>query len=45
MLKIRNQLRNGPMSIRQISVFTGYALDTIKDYVKEMDKQGFFKKT
>ena len=45
MLKIRNQLRNGPMSIRQMSVFTGYALDTIKDYVKEMDKQGFFKKT
>ena len=45
MLKIRNELRKGPMTIRQMSVFTGYALDTIKDYVKEMDKQGFFKNT
>jgi hypothetical protein len=45
MLKIRNELRKGPMTIRQMSVFTGYALDTIKDYVKELDKQGFFKNT
>jgi hypothetical protein len=45
MLKIRNELRKGPMTIRQMSVYTGYALDTIKDYVKELDKQGFFKNT
>lgn len=45
MLKIRNELRKGPLTIRQMSVFTGYALDTIKDYVKELDKQGFFKNT
>ena len=45
MLKIRNELRKGPMTIRQMSSYTGYALDTIKDYVKEMDKQGFFKNT
>ncbi len=45
MLKIRNELRKGPMTIRQMSSYTGYALDTIKDFVKEMDKQGFFKNT
>ena len=45
MLRIRNELRKGPLTIRQMSVFTGYALDTIKDYVKELDKQGFFKNT
>jgi hypothetical protein len=45
MMKIRNELRKGPMTIRQMSSYTGYALDTIKDFVKEMDKQGFFKNT
>jgi hypothetical protein len=45
MMRIRNELRKGPMTIRQMSSYTGYALDTIKDYVKEMDKQGFFKNT
>jgi len=45
MMKIRNELRKGPMSIRQISSYTGDALDTVKDFVKEMDKQGFFKNT
>jgi hypothetical protein len=45
MMRIRNELRKGPMTIRQMSSYTGYALDTIKDFVKEMDKQGFFKNT
>lgn len=40
--KIRAELRRGPRSIRELSSITGLAIDTIKDLVREMDKQGFF---
>ena len=39
---LRREIRCGRTSIRQLSVSTGLAIDTIKDLVREMDKQGFF---
>jgi hypothetical protein len=39
---LRNELRRAPRSIRSLSSVTGLAIDTVKDLVREMDKQGFF---
>ena len=39
---LRAELRRGPKSIRELSSTTGLALNTVKDIVREMDKQGFF---
>lgn len=39
---LRNELRRAPRSIRSLSAVTGLAVDTVKDLVREMDKQGFF---
>jgi hypothetical protein len=43
--RIRTELRKGDLSMRELSGYTDYALDTIKDLVREMDKQGFFTNT
>lgn len=39
---LRAELRRAPRSIRSLSSVTGLAIDTVKDLVREMDKQGFF---
>lgn len=39
---IRAELRRASRSIRSLSSITGLAIDTVKDLVREMDKQGFF---
>ena len=39
---LRAELRRASRSIRTLSSITGLAIDTIKDLVREMDKQGFF---
>ena len=39
---LRTELRRCPRSIRGLSSITGLAIDTVKDLVREMDKQGFF---
>lgn len=39
---LRAELRRAPRSIRGLSSVTGLAIDTVKDLVREMDKQGFF---
>ena len=43
--RIRTELRKYNMSMRDLSGHTGYALDTLKDIIREMDKQGFFTNT
>jgi len=43
--RVRTELRKCNMSMRDLSGHTGYALDTLKDIVREMDKQGFFTNT
>ena len=39
---LRAELRRASRSIRGLSSITGLAIDTVKDLVREMDKQGFF---
>lgn len=39
---LRSELRRASRSIRSLSSITGLAIDTVKDLVREMDKQGFF---
>jgi hypothetical protein len=43
--RIRTELRKGHKNMRELSGLTGYALDTLKDIIREMDKQGFFTNT
>ena len=43
--KIRSELRNNMKSIRELAGSTGLSIDTVKDLVREMDKQGFFTNT
>jgi hypothetical protein len=43
--RVRAELRKDNRSMRELSGYTGYALDTLKDLVREMDKQGFFTNT
>ena len=44
-LRIRTALRSRDMSIRDLAGQTGLALDNVRDYIKEMDRQGFFTNT
>jgi hypothetical protein len=39
---LRKELRAGRRTIRELSGATGLAINTIKDIIREMDKQGFF---
>jgi hypothetical protein len=39
---LRKELRCGRDTIRKLSSSTGLAINTIKDLIREMDKQGFF---
>lgn len=39
---LRKELRCGRITIRELSGSTGLAINTIKDLIREMDKQGFF---
>jgi len=39
---LRKEMRAGRRTIRELSGATGLAINTIKDIVREMDKQGFF---
>jgi hypothetical protein len=39
---LRAELRRASRSIRGLSSITGLAIDSVKDLVREMDKQGFF---
>jgi hypothetical protein len=39
---LRKELRCGRDTIRKLSGSTGLAINTIKDLIREMDKQGFF---
>lgn len=39
---LRKELRCGRSTIRELSGSTGLAINTIKDLIREMDKQGFF---
>ena len=43
--KIRAELRVCDRSMRELSAQTGLALDNVRDYIKEMDRQGFFTNT
>jgi hypothetical protein len=43
--KIRAELRICDRSMRELSGKTGLALDNVRDYIKEMDRQGFFTNT
>ena len=42
---LRSCLRRGVNTVRGLSSHSGLALNTVKDLVKEMDKQGFFSNT
>ena len=42
---LRSCLRRGVKTIRGLSSHSGLALNTVKDLIKEMDKQGFFLNT
>jgi len=42
---LRSCLRRGVKTIRALSSHSGLALNTVKDLIKEMDKQGFFLNT
>ena len=39
---IRAELRRGPKSVRELSSTTSLSINTIKDIIREMDRQGFF---
>ena len=40
--KIRQLLRAGPKTVRELSSHTSLAINTVKELLREMDRQGFF---